>query len=97
MAIRLDEKATDRFDGKVPRVSGLCVCNRPFAIEGDGAVRPLGFDELAMLVVSRPELSDILLNLAAEKLSPDAFAIVAESFAQMRMRYPRPKRNKPPG
>jgi hypothetical protein len=97
LAIRLDEKVTDRFDGKVPQVSGLCICNRPFAIEEDGTVRPLGFDELAMLVISRPELADVLLNLAAEKLPPDAFAAVAQTFSEIRVRYPRQKRNKPPG
>jgi hypothetical protein len=95
-AVRLNEKTTDRFDDQAPRVSGLCSCHRPFAIEEDGTVRPASYREMAMLVISRPELADVLLKLAADELEPDHFAVVAATFAEIRMRYPRQKRNKPP-
>jgi hypothetical protein len=96
-AIRLEERTTNRFDGQVPHASGLCACARPFAIEDDGTVRPASYREMAMLIVSRPELADILLQLAADKLDPVQFAAVAATFAEIHKRYPRQKRNKPPG
>lgn len=97
-AIRLDEKVTDRFDGQTPDASGLCLkCSRPFAVEEDGTVREASMREMAMLVIVRPELADVLLKLASENLEPDSFVAVAATFAEMRMRYPRRRRNKPPG
>lgn len=96
-AISLEEKATNRFDDQTPEASGLCLkCCRPFAVEEDGTVRQASIEEMAMLAIARPELTDVLLTLAAETLEPDSFAAVAKTFSELRKRYPRRKRNKPP-
>lgn len=96
LAIRLDEKTTDRFDGLVPRVSGLCSCHHPFAIDEDGTVRAADIEEIAMLVISRPALADVLLQHASENLGDAQFAEVAATFVEIRRRYPRDSGG-PPG